>query len=60
MKEAFVSVLFLYNPQAVPLQLNKHYSVANSATQFMQLADEDGPSSEVRSEAIFIQGSSIA
>lgn len=60
MREAFVFVLFLYNARAIPLQLNKHCSVAKSVIQFLQLADEDGPSFETWSEAIFIQGSLLA
>lgn len=49
-------MLFLYNGRTVPLQLNKHGSVAKSVIQFLLLADED----EMWSKAVFIQCSLIA
>lgn len=60
MREPFVFAHFLYNARDVPSQLNKHCSVTRSVKQFFQLVDEDGPSSETRSEAIFIYHSLIA
>lgn len=47
-KGVFVSALFLYSPRAVPLQLNKHRTVANAAAKSRQRSSEDGPSGEMR------------